>query len=443
MAETTPLPTSEDPGPDVTYRPVSGLAIAGLGLGALFAVVVAAEAISGLISGMPFFLSGWFLLLPVAGVALSWLARRQIRASEGTRAGLGLARAGLWLSVLFGLGYAAYAGATVLAVRSQAVAFLLDPDNGPNAGFFAKLASPRGLNAAFLLTQPPDVRAGVNSADEARMRRFDRTSRGLPGPLTQFRNNPMVRIVRTAGPEADVRVATVRTCTYREGGYWVDLVVDVQTPYETIHCPMTVRSQENPATGREWYVDWTRTPSTFAPETGWVVTERGEQVNRLRLDSLQFAKEWAGLLPLGAANAARRQACTPADFEPGGAGLDVSALPPEFAPKVRRQLEQLFQSHADGVPARLRHQLGFPNELLPTWKKDPKGRVQFVHDFTLILPEPEAKDPQPVNYSGRLILRRKDAGGLTYNPDHPPSWCVVRLELTRAQRASDRRPGGG
>src|SRR5262245_13536477 len=132
MADPIAPPPSGEP---LTYKPLSGLALAGFAAGALFALLVLASTAVGLVKGVPFFFPLWTLLLAAAGVVLSLLGQGQIKNSEGTRAGLGLARAGLWLSVFAGLGYFAYYSVTGLALTSQADAFLRE-EGDPSGGFF-------------------------------------------------------------------------------------------------------------------------------------------------------------------------------------------------------------------------------------------------------------------------------------------------------------------
>src|SRR5262245_51598195 len=112
MAEPTPPVAAERPAEPLVYRPLSGLAIAGLALGGVYAVLVVFSVVVGLLRREPFFLPLWLLLFPLLGGVLCVLALRQIRQAEGTRAGGALARTGLWLSVLAGLGYTTYSAFT-------------------------------------------------------------------------------------------------------------------------------------------------------------------------------------------------------------------------------------------------------------------------------------------------------------------------------------------
>src|SRR5262245_15411987 len=109
-----------------TYRPLSGFAVAGFAAGVVFAGIVFISAVLALVQGIPVFFPMWVLSVAAAGVVLSLLGQREIRNSEGTRAGEALARAGFWLCIVAGLGYLSYYYVTGLALTSQAHQFLTD-----------------------------------------------------------------------------------------------------------------------------------------------------------------------------------------------------------------------------------------------------------------------------------------------------------------------------
>src|SRR5262245_1172021 len=102
---TSTLPESGAP-PGLVYRPISGLAIAGLACAVFYTGLVLFSLAIAFFQREPLLLSFWLLLLPGAGALLGFLALRQIRNSEGTRAGTLLARWSIWLSVLSGVGSA-------------------------------------------------------------------------------------------------------------------------------------------------------------------------------------------------------------------------------------------------------------------------------------------------------------------------------------------------
>src|SRR5256885_2337326 len=88
-----PIPSAEH----LDYRPITPLAVTGFALGIGFAIVVVGSFLFAIYQGVPFYLGGWIVALALGGAALSFVAERQVRQSEGTRAGAGLARWGMWL----------------------------------------------------------------------------------------------------------------------------------------------------------------------------------------------------------------------------------------------------------------------------------------------------------------------------------------------------------
>src|SRR5262245_8821711 len=152
MAEPTqPLGSagSEVPAEHVTYQPLSLLAVAGLGLAAVYAVVVLLGFLAWLLFGSPWLMSLWTLLIPLAAGVISYIARGQILRSEGTLAGLALTKWGITLRVLFGLIFASYTAANYLVFRSQAESFTRQ--------WFNLLADDK-TEKAFLRTLPPTNR---------------------------------------------------------------------------------------------------------------------------------------------------------------------------------------------------------------------------------------------------------------------------------------------
>jgi hypothetical protein len=59
-------------------------------------------------------------IFPAISVVLAFVARKQIESSEGTRTGLQYATAGWWISVIVGLGYAAYLLGIQFTIRNDA-----------------------------------------------------------------------------------------------------------------------------------------------------------------------------------------------------------------------------------------------------------------------------------------------------------------------------------
>jgi hypothetical protein len=339
---------------------------------------------------------------------------------------MALARWGLWLSVLFGLGYGTYRGATDFAVRRQAEDFLLDE----NKGFFAKLKTPGQINAAFLLTRPPDLREDINPNNEEQVQRL--FARVLPG----FVNSNLVRFIRQGGKDTEVEIQDIKTCTYREGGYWVDVEVAITTPDEFVLYPLTVRSRDS-GTGREWFVDWNRVPERPKKVEP---TQRGDDLMNLRMASHQYVLEW--LRKLNGAN------LKPSDFHPEKDGLTFVRVRDEKQRElVRKVFGQLCDPNASDRPVmrptvmccKGEDQKG-PVLAYYTVNKD-KNRLEITHEIRLMFGAMVNGQPQPLMCFAKLIVQRTDSGLLTYDPDRLPSWRIVRMEISQvADPTRDQRP---
>lgn len=101
------------------YAPLSGLAVTSLVVAVVFVLVLLVFAVPAWLGGQPL-LEWWLLVFPAVGIALAFVARRQIRNSEGARTGEGYANAGWWMCVVAGACYLTYWMATEMGVRSDA-----------------------------------------------------------------------------------------------------------------------------------------------------------------------------------------------------------------------------------------------------------------------------------------------------------------------------------
>src|SRR5262249_42474687 len=158
-----------------------------------------------------------------------------------------------------------------------------------------------------------------------------------PGALGNFRESMLVRIVENGGAGNSYQVLSVKDCTYKEGGYWVEMDVEITTPEIVVRVPFTVRSQDVAGHGREWYVDWTKTPPGPVPEKGyiWLGTKRGEQLGRLRKEAQAFASKWAEDLKRGKVKAVLKATTDPKKWESGSA-IDMTLVNAEQRDKARK-----------------------------------------------------------------------------------------------------------
>jgi hypothetical protein len=484
MAEPTRVLTPEPSGDALVYRPLSGLAIAGLALSLVYTVMVVVSAAAALIEGAPFFLAGWTVLLAVAGAGLSLLARWRIRTSEGTRAGLKVAQWGLWLSVVSGLGYTAYAMATAAAIKQQANRFLTEP--GEDAGFFPHLQKGE-VNAAFLLTQTPSRRSGSNPGDDEKMRRQFDTALGPNSPtgmLTMFADSPLVRLFEQARLTKDpvtVEPAAVRGWGYEAKGYKVErtysIGVGTQAPEVTVELLVTVKSVEAEGTGagRKWFVDWSQSYILKTQDS-----PAGLKINQLRWDARGFVDAWLAKLNQGqraqafldtldaperaaankhlAASGATRVWALPVGLAvplppvtvPLDSALADRLFVPGFDQFLRSQpylkaggLRTLAAKDLPGIRAdfeRAFQEVGDTRQPLKVTIEDPKvalwemtgdGRLQISHRFQIPLVQGGPGLPAGFLGKGRIVVHTPVPGD-PRRVEFTPAWRLVSVELDRA-----------
>jgi len=279
MADVSPQTSTSD----VTYRPLSALAVAGFAVSCLFAGVVIVSAGIAVKQGAPFFFPDWTLLIAVAGFILSYSGVSDIRNAEGTKAGARLASWGMGLSLVCGLGYFAYSYSTRLALTQQANAFLTVLDE--ESGFFPRLQKggkdKTELRRAFLLTLPAFDRAGVRAEDEAALVRLHdmHGPDGSPGKLSQFLQNELVTRLAQAGDEAKIEPKGVQRWVYENRSYQVSRSYRIETPESVTDVVLVVKSSEGEAEGqtRSWFVD---IRNSYPENT--TLTDLGVGVRKLR-----------------------------------------------------------------------------------------------------------------------------------------------------------------
>jgi hypothetical protein len=441
MPEASSLPRTEAIQSEEIYRPVSGLAIAAFVLAVVFGAVVASIGAAGLVGRTPVLLSGWLFLFPAGSVALSILAQRQIRRSEGTRAGMRLAVWGMWLSVIFGLGYGAHSVATYFTIRHQVEDFLLNPEKG----FVAKLKRPDGVNAAFLLTQPPDARGNVSDQDTRAMElKFKHN-------LVQFRTSRLARVVHqdyaALGGEAQVHIQSVSSLRYEQEGFALEVMVTAVTPERTAGFSLTLRSKESAGIGIDkWYIDLTRIRD--AQEE---LTPVGQALDDLRKRSHMFAAKWLRKLREDRDFAgALKDTLNPSDFSPGGKGIkkdigDKNAralIDRLFDPAVKAEDLKLTDVTLGCCLAESRMQApGGPPPAYWGVSKD-KKHLQVFHDVNLSFDNFE-KGGGRIMCMGHVVVERADTGLFTVDLKHPPEWHILRVELTSAHTRESGAPGKG
>jgi hypothetical protein len=471
-----PAPVSLGPGPEdapkvTAYRPLSLLAILGLGLGSLYAIVIGVGGLLAFLRGNPWLLPGWTAVFPIAAAALSVVALVRIQRSEGTLAGEKVARWGLLLSALVGLSYWGYVAATYYAVGSEADRF--------GQQFLDKLRA-GDVVPAFLLTLPPGERPSEGPDLRAQVEaRFNGTEPGRAGEFTAFNQMELVRVLGWTGPDTKIEPVGVEECKYTGGGYQVKLLYRVDSPKMGFVMDMIAQGNDGKgAEGRQWYIMWNKIAMRNEPKPR--SSEQGQrEVTAAMLSREYVTKEWVGALGSGKTHEAYLATLPPderarvreavarrvislaltdgvaraalatspdvvwEDVSPGykafmDGGLVRADKDLFFAPEATR--EEMI----DLVRKGFRHpEQGFALGLAPDtrirfpWFHIDGGRLVVEHDFTLRLP----LDQPRYAIEGRVVLDCPEAdvtSGSAY------TWRVRSVDLTSGKSAFMRMsPDGG
>jgi len=476
MSEPGPVLSPDRPPEPVVYRPLSGLAIASLVVAASYAAVILILVVVAFWSHTPLFLATWTFLVPVAAVSLAVAARQQIQRSEGTRSGTALATWALWLGLLPGLGYGAfYFGTYVAVVRLQAQRFTND--------WFDKLQNGQ-VEQAFLLTRPPDERAGNNDTERIRMR-FGSGSGPVQGELARFLGHELIQVVRRGGPETSVTPLGVKSWEYTEGGYQVVQAYRITSPEGTFEADLTVRSsQGREFKGRQWHLVWTGAVN-FGPRE---LTPRGMAMQEWPQAAAGFARQWLGRREPEQWHAYRDRAylethprrerlrlrqqerlclavagftAAPAGGSGPGAALArvVPAVDPDLGqelylpgyreflagglihsdpqtfrapkPELKQAIpEAARRAYRDAQALMIRpKRMAVPRLVVPEGTKD---RLQVVMDVEMrIVDQDPNGQPVPKYLSEGTLLLESDRGPIT--TERQPTWHVVRLDLVQGR----------
>jgi hypothetical protein len=373
-----PVASSPPAGESLAYRPLSGYALVGFALSAFFAVLVMVSTGVALSQGVPFFFPFWVILLAVARLIVSLLGQQQIRNSEGTRAGLGMARAGIWLSIFAGLGYFAYYYVTGLALTSQANAFLLAAD-GPSSGFFPRLEKaahdPVEMRTAYLFTLPATHRGGVKPDDAAGMAQVhDQPSKdGGPGKLSSFQRS---MLVRAFGPGVAGKVTVeplgVQFWGFESGSYKVARNYRLRSPEVEMEFLLPVQSSEGESAGqmRQWFVAFNQVQLDKDKRK---FTPLAKGIHVLRVQGLAKVLDWVSRLNQGQTSAA---------FEPAETNWDRLIAAPDQRAAVRQRLTEVLTGRARGFvqPAPAMY------DGIGDWEFTKEGQLVLQHRLSMRMP---------------------------------------------------------
>lgn len=417
MADAVTSQQSGEPQPAEAYCPMSAPAIAGFLLAVLFAIIVVIMLLLGFSQGNPFFFEKWTLAVPAVAAILGFMGQLQIRRSEGTRAGIKLARWAIGLSVTLGLACATFSFVTELAVTQQANAFLME--EGPDSGFFPRLIKgvddPKALREAFLLTIPPSQRTGAKPASELSMQKmFDSIEQKKnninPGKLTQFRTNPIVgQFLLGDRVKLQVEPLGVVEWKFENRSYQVKRKYRFTFPNFTLELPIEVKSSEGgEGEQRKWFV-------TLPTLAGIEITKSMHSAAIASLD--QLAREYLDGRLL---DAVTEKGDTVGDFEKLD-GTDWKLILPPDAPedKIRAQIKKAFDK---------RVKIDVPKQDFPRAKKI-DDRLVFYYNCRIMIPR-DGDLPRIVLF-GNILVRPDEPFDLEKS-QVSPGWEIYKFNFLRA-----------
>ena len=448
MAEPTAFPKPREAN-DAGYQQISGFAIAGMVVGIVFVGFLLLQVVMGMLSHSAVLMPLWLEFIAALGAGFSALGIRYIRSSGGTLGGLRIAKTGLWLSLVAGLGYGSYYGATYLAVRQQADTFTLD--------WFDKIRKGK-INQAFLMTQPPGVVSGVNPEDEKYMEvRYNSPQAGAKGenpkagPLDLFRYNEIVQSLKQGGDQTKVKSLGVRSWDRQEGNYSVKRVYGVETPEASFEVQISTRGldrAEGGEKGRRWYVPFFE---TAVEKDTYKKSKTGQRLDFLRLDGHKFLVEWGEKLLGGKREAAYLETL---DLKERQAGLADK----NTAPFSKPGFLDLSQFKSDDKTALAAMDVALQDILAPKkdstmvalgfvprsncsrrdWSLDDEKRVVLPLDCQ-ILAGPRGGTPK--YFADGVVWLQSEPGQL--ENDTAPKWRVLKIEpLIAADVAEFSKIGG-
>ena len=453
--------TSADSGPSESqpYRPLSLLAIAAFGLAAVYTVIAVIVGLIAMLNRTPLPLPIWTLLLPVLATTMAFVARFQIRRSEGTVGGLKLASWAVGLSAGVGIVYGMYYLGTFLAVRSQAQAFA--------DAWLQKIVRGK-LDDAFNDTTPPP-RKIVGTLRQTLELKYNNAlpESNTRGRYSSFGASEYVRLLQIAGPKAKIEPTGVGDWEYEKQGFTVLLTYRVTTDLATFPLQVKVHgaeSQTGDFAGRQWYVvpDETRIMGEAGGTATATYTEAGNELRKQTSVAAAVANAWVDALgngnydaafsftldpkeraayqqylprfALGSMVAADAEGRKLLDFRQKFLSGDLVRIeegifwaPPGLRPTVETLAKALFD------PRKFkRRSLALQPAGIPVVRGD-ESRLSLGFDVQVIAPQDDLSQP-PILLDAWVVVGA-DRADLRRDKPTPEAWRVEALELVRGRNA--------
>lgn len=280
MPATPPRLPSADPGTHAAYAPLSWTAVASLTIALLFIILIAGLGFVAIRRGQPM-IESWLLFFPALAILLAFVARRQIRAAEGTRAGESYANMGWWLAVVGGLCYIAYLAATDFMIRQAA--------NREFASWVEKLKnidlsnpSDPAIYEACYLTLEPGARTAFRPADTAPFENARRNE------LAWFRQVDVVRVCGRNRGNVEVRIEGLRDWTLKPTEITCTLAATILTPEGEHEIVVPMRAIVDEKKNRQWQI----APQPDGYVKGYNLTRYGWMVQYAEISGRNFVQDF-------------------------------------------------------------------------------------------------------------------------------------------------------
>lgn len=277
VSRTPALPSTADA---VPYVPVSWMAAAAMTVAGLFVLIILILGADAFYRKKPLIIPE-LLLLPAVALILSFAARRIIRNAEGTRTGVlfgvDLTNTAWWISVVLGLGYAAYLMAIEFSIRQDAkgevqrwVGYILKDD----------------VTRAFYRTRDPNERANTRADDTAALEARYRSE------FIAFRHCDLVRVATRNQGQCEFAPGGLRDWAYRPNGVECVYTGTLSCPEGTFPVHLPLRAVESGVAGegggRQWQVVFAAKAGSFVQREqvritpyGWFVQDLEQQAGTI------------------------------------------------------------------------------------------------------------------------------------------------------------------
>ncbi len=280
MSASVPRLPSADPGTQPGYAPLSWMAVASLSIAVLFVVVILILGYVAVRRGQPM-IEPWLLFFPALSVLLAFVARRQIRAAEGTRAGEYYANLGWWLAVVAGLCYVAYLFGIEFMIRRDA--------NKEFEAWVEKLKvidasnpSDPALYEACYLTLQPGERAAFRSTDVAA---FDAARRN---EMSWFRQLDVVRVCARNKGNVEVKIQGLREWNLKPAEITCSIAATIVTPEGEHSIVVPMRAIVDEKKNRQWQIQ----PKPDGYVQSYNLTRYGWMIQYAEISGRTFAQEF-------------------------------------------------------------------------------------------------------------------------------------------------------